>query len=1092
MGEVPDGPVVNHVQDVHGNVVQARDIYGDVHFGPPPPFRIEPWSAVPTPLPAVPHRQPSLLLNAAGRVVPFGGRAGELRELASWRDANPRLSVLLLHGPGGQGKTRLAARFAELSGDAGWAVFAARDSPGSAAKPAGDVLVLVDYADRWPYRHLAALLEGLADRDGRARVLLIARTAGWWQAVAGKAENLGWQVDALPLDALAEHDRAPAFTTARDRFGEVLGAPTSDGPPTSLSGRAFGSVLTLHMAALVTVMEARERTTGVPTDPEGMAAYLLRREHRGWRELAERDGFRTDPADLQRVVAAAVLAGPVPGHRGEALLDGLRLPSSASTLRDHRSCYPPHNPTEVLEPLYPDRLAEDFLALLLPGHRARGFDAEPWTPTLLTALAALELDGTPANRRTLTVLTAAAERWPHVVPRIADLLHAHPEVAVREGGAALEALAATPVDDAALRAVESTFPPGSDVDLDVGMAAVTERVTTDDPLRLQVLGRRLANAGRLEDAVRAAWRALPDLGDPTEALADLGRWLTALGHREQGLACTRRAEATAGPGRAPTTPTVHPTGAGPQQALAAAREAVAVNQDLVRRNSRAHRPALARSLVTFSALAHDRAAAEEAVVRYRELVSEHPKAHRPALADALANLGHLTGDAQPLEEAVAIYRRLAAVDPLTHERELASAVARLEALKPGSQRWYRRTGRSVDTDALFRRGVRYAEEGKHRKARRHYRKAARSGHAYAMVDLGRLVVGSRPAEAERRWREAVDHGVTAALFDLGALCERQGRLAEAKDWYHRGALAGAPNAMIRLAGLLVRQGDEHAAEEWYREVAGLGDVEGDYGLGALLDDQGTPDKAEPSLTRAAESGHLDAMVRLGDLKARGGDHRTARDWYRRAAVVGHAEAGERLAGGPPSGPPDQHPLTREARRLDIPTFDFSADGAFDLAAALLDQRTGELVEAGDLAGAIEVYREEANGYLRLLGGDVVPPSPRVAGTITFHLAGAFTRMGSLHGRLRQSEPALAHTAAAVALLRRFGRAELRVRSSLAQALRIYAAVRLAAGTELDEAGAAADEAVGLFTELEDEAPDVFTGEALLARQTLDLCRRPHR
>ena len=36
-------------------------------------------------------------------------------------------------------------------------------------------------------------------------------------------------------------------------------------------------------------------------------------------------------------------------------------------LDDHRLCYPPLDAGHVLEPLYPDRLGEDFIAAMLPG-----------------------------------------------------------------------------------------------------------------------------------------------------------------------------------------------------------------------------------------------------------------------------------------------------------------------------------------------------------------------------------------------------------------------------------------------------------------------------------------------------------------------------------------------------------------------------------------------------------------------------------------------------------------------------------------------------------------------------------------------------
>ena len=55
---------------------------------------------------------PSRMLNARRAVVPFTGRGGELTQLTQWRDGGSRLAVRWMHGPAGQGKTRLAAEFA--------------------------------------------------------------------------------------------------------------------------------------------------------------------------------------------------------------------------------------------------------------------------------------------------------------------------------------------------------------------------------------------------------------------------------------------------------------------------------------------------------------------------------------------------------------------------------------------------------------------------------------------------------------------------------------------------------------------------------------------------------------------------------------------------------------------------------------------------------------------------------------------------------------------------------------------------------------------------------------------------------------------
>jgi hypothetical protein len=58
--------------------------------------------------------QPSRRLRAANAAVKFTGRDRELADLAAWREdpAHPGVAARLIHGPGGQGKTRLAGRSA--------------------------------------------------------------------------------------------------------------------------------------------------------------------------------------------------------------------------------------------------------------------------------------------------------------------------------------------------------------------------------------------------------------------------------------------------------------------------------------------------------------------------------------------------------------------------------------------------------------------------------------------------------------------------------------------------------------------------------------------------------------------------------------------------------------------------------------------------------------------------------------------------------------------------------------------------------------------------------------------------------------------
>jgi hypothetical protein len=136
------------------------------------------------------RRQPSRLLAARHEVVDFTGRETELAELAGWRDAPDLASaVRLVHGPGGQGKTRLAAQFAGLSAALGWIVSVGVHRSYDTTPAAGldtqrlgsarGLLVIVDYAERWPVGDLLALARDPLLRTGApTRVLLLPARPG--------------------------------------------------------------------------------------------------------------------------------------------------------------------------------------------------------------------------------------------------------------------------------------------------------------------------------------------------------------------------------------------------------------------------------------------------------------------------------------------------------------------------------------------------------------------------------------------------------------------------------------------------------------------------------------------------------------------------------------------------------------------------------------------------------------------------------------------------------------------------------------------------------------------------------------------------
>ncbi|WP_431047107.1 hypothetical protein ACQUSR_33435 [Streptomyces sp. P1-3] len=720
-------------QSVHAESGFAYGVMGaDIHvFGDGVPvYLLQRWQPPVLPDDGFLLDVPSRMLNARFRVVEFTGRAAELSSLRGWRDDGSALAVRWLCAPGGQGKTRLADRFAQESLAEGWQVVTATHGPGSVLPPPGSqdlrdqsdagVLLIVDYADRWPLTHLLWLFSNaLLHRDnGRgARVLLLARGDDLWPSVRAAVVNqqartslqrLAPLSDEVGGDGASASPRAEMFAVALGSFAARYGvSPDGIAAPALLGDADFGLTLAVHMAALVAV-DADAHGLRAPADLVGLSSYLLDREHLHWARLYGDPGheiapstpvFRTPPALMNRAVFTAALTGPVTPEEGRVAVSDLasRLPAER-ILADHAVCYPSADPdrSTVLEPLFPDRLAEDFLALTLPGHRA-DYPAQEWAGLTVSAM----LSGTDVVSdavagswmpRAVVFLAAAAQRWPHVGPlHLFPLLSTAPQLAVIGGSAALATLAA--LDDVSPELLESVamfFPPFNrrSPDLDPGIAAVSARLLphrlararnpNDRAAERHEHGVRLHHAGRLEEAlaeseaVLAQFRAIALEDVPNPALVPMveGNLAFALKAYADRLGEVGRRE----------------------EALAATEEAVAVQRRLAAYDEQ-YRPDLASGLLGLGrdlsyAQRWDDATAvmEESVTLYRRLAASEPGKHESNLSAALAALGvcHLRTDRPEAavslgRESVDLRRRLHARDPSAHAMSLANALYHLAA-----------------------------------------------------------------------------------------------------------------------------------------------------------------------------------------------------------------------------------------------------------------------------------------------------------------------------------------------------------------------------------------------------------------------------
>ncbi|TDB81057.1 tetratricopeptide repeat protein [Micromonospora sp. KC721] len=777
-------PAIQNVTAVAGFAYGA--IGADIHvFGDGSPVYLLETHQPPPMLDRVWLRElPSRMLNARSQVVTFTGRRRERDELAVWREGGPRLAVRWLHAAGGQGKTRLADRVAADAAEQGWKVIVAAHGVGAVQPSPGSqdlrisghrgVLLVVDYADRWTTSALTWLLRNtvLHQPDVPARVLLVARTTTGWPALRAALQDPRVQAGTSeqPLAILASGNaRQAMFAAARNSFAAVydLDDPVAIAAPADLARPEFGLALAVQVAALVAV-DTHATGASPPNSPSQLTEYLLDREQQHWDRLYEGRtrglDHHTPPSVMARTAFTAALTGPLPHPDAVALLDRVEKELPAERiLTDHTRCYPPvgRSRDSVLEPLFPDRLAEDFLALTLLGHPTSQ-PGHSWATTRLNQLLPAPpvrqgRTGAPEDpaylARTITFLTAAAANWPHLrAAHLYPLLRARPELALAAGGATLATLATlADVDLAVLEAVEALLPTERHIDLDIAAAAISTTLTahrldaTDDPAahaRLHAAhAMRLANAGLREEALASAekstaiYRHLAE-ADPAahlpglaSSLGNLGVFLSLLGRYEQALDPARQAtdiyrqlalmNPAGWPGLAGSLSNlcVRLAELGRfTEALGPARQATDIYRQLALADPERHRPGLARALNNLGVRLSELGGFAEAVLPTKEsiyicraLTEVNPDAYLPDLGDAVTNLGvYLAQLGRPeralrhAEEAVAIFRQLAERNPQAYRPNLAKALRNLGITQAGRGSRDHALSRAAEAVGLYR------------------------------------------------------------------------------------------------------------------------------------------------------------------------------------------------------------------------------------------------------------------------------------------------------------------------------------------------------------------------------------------------------
>ncbi|MBA2956451.1 trypsin-like serine protease [Nocardioides sp. MAH-18] len=396
------------------------------------------------------------LLRADESVIDFLGRDRQLDQLVTWTRSGGMFDALLLVGPGGRGKTRLAHQLirqlqhdpegAGIGGDWLGGLLATNapahrltDLTTTARKHA--VLLVADYAES-RNEQLQDLLSAYqsADDPPRTRLLLLARDRGdWWTRLCDGYPDLLSEDAVVVLNPLHEPpDRVAAFHSCVDQFARRL---HRDEPQTGwqeaaaavtapdLTDPCFGDPLSLQLAALLELIEAGEATPGT-TGP--VERRLLGHERQYWRKTIEARDLKLPEAVRDQAVTAATLIGVQGRPAALTLLQRIPELTEPGRVADWlRSLYPTETSSRYWGPLQPDRLGEHLVGAVskqdpdLLGHLLGSEDVDELQDALVVIGRAMAHQAHLAEQVTLLAASgrpALVEAIDRAARRVADPL----------------------------------------------------------------------------------------------------------------------------------------------------------------------------------------------------------------------------------------------------------------------------------------------------------------------------------------------------------------------------------------------------------------------------------------------------------------------------------------------------------------------------------------------------------------------------------------------------------------------------------------------------------------------------------------------
>ena len=363
------------------------------------------------------------------------GRNQPMAQLQAWAQSPTKLSVAVVQGDAGVGKTRLAFELADALQHSGWQAGQLKDpsQPIAFAQPLDGCLLVVDYPEEHPHT-MAQWLTGLVNcalPPWKLRVLLLCRNHA---TLLAQQPHLAALCDPslapLTLQGLAQQDPWSLFQSAHAAFAARKAGSGTSPLPLPLTPASFSHWLgrdAIHQRPLLVQAYALNLVNDPSaTDRVGDALVhdIVAREEHHFTQRCAAQGLQSCAAGAWLLQVLSGITGGLSlaqlhhlhAHLPPASLGGRALPTQAQwrTLLGNQATHLP-----ALEPdlfaahalhTYPDATADGWPAAALPVLMALDQGAPDYAQTLaarLNGLVRLNWDRPQSQRGIAGVLVGA-------------------------------------------------------------------------------------------------------------------------------------------------------------------------------------------------------------------------------------------------------------------------------------------------------------------------------------------------------------------------------------------------------------------------------------------------------------------------------------------------------------------------------------------------------------------------------------------------------------------------------------------------------------------------------------------------------------